>query len=248
MADFEFETTGLVNVTNGSVDVIGVGTNWVASYPGLMLWLDGLSYPVKSVNGRNSITLVHPYQGSTATGAKYALVPVHPGTLNAQKAVITVLEAINNLIANGGIGGGGGGTGSGGPGIIGAVVNSAGHLIITLSDGRTIDAGLVKGADGQDGQDGTGSGGGDISMAAIQGFSQFAGTPVGGGLAGLFIPVTTGAPNITLTQRSEIVIPWDDKDAGAAMWVEKRPNAAAIIVGAANVPLPQPGGDEVNRR
>ncbi|MDK6814943.1 hypothetical protein QP363_13315, partial [Corynebacterium sp. UMB6689] len=39
-------------------------------------------------------------------------------------------------------------------GIKDAKVDEAGHLIISLDDGRTIDAGLVRGKDGRDGRDG----------------------------------------------------------------------------------------------
>ena len=44
--------------------------------------------------------------------------------------------------------------GADGIGIVGATVNEEGHLILTLSDGSTIDAGMVQGAPGKDGQDG----------------------------------------------------------------------------------------------
>lgn len=54
-----------------------------------------------------------------------------------------------------GVDGEDGSDGEDGIGISQAEVNSAGHLIITLTDGTTIDCGLVVGSDGEDGKDGT---------------------------------------------------------------------------------------------
>lgn len=63
-----------------------------------------------------------------------------------------------------------GADGAAGVGITGATINSEGHLILTLSDGTTIDAGLVKGADGapgQNGADGKGGCGSTIGMETV---------------------------------------------------------------------------------
>ncbi|MBT0668405.1 hypothetical protein HT136_08485 [Novosphingobium profundi] len=240
MATFEFDTTGTVNVTNGSVEVVGVDTNWVATYPGLMLNMDGLSYPIASVNSRNSITLVYPYVGATSTNKGYALVPIHPNALSSQKSINDMIAAINDLIANGGLGDGSGGTSS--PGITSAVVNSAGHLIITLSDGRTLDAGLVKGADGQDGQDGqdgTGSGG-EVAIQSVVDVTQFAGQVAGGKGVYMIVPVADGEPGVALTQEAEVIIPEGSTNAGVGMWVRTTASGMALVVGLSNVPLPQP--------
>ena len=71
--DFDFDTAGTVSVANGSIAVVGTGTNWVANYPGLELNIDGLNYPVKSVNSKSSITLVHPFPGQTAANKAYTV-------------------------------------------------------------------------------------------------------------------------------------------------------------------------------
>jgi hypothetical protein len=47
-----------------------------------------------------------------------------------------------------------GATGPAGRGITGGGVNGQGHLILNMTDGATIDAGVVKGQDGRDGIDG----------------------------------------------------------------------------------------------
>lgn len=99
--EFEFDTTGTVSITNGSVDVVGVGTNWVASYPGLEINIDGLSYPVKSVNSKTSMTLVHPFSGATVSGKAYTIVPVHPGTNTAVQSMNKLMDTVNDYIENG---------------------------------------------------------------------------------------------------------------------------------------------------
>lgn len=63
--------------------------------------------------------------------------------------------------------------GADGVSITGASVNGSGHLILTLSSGGPVDAGLVKGADGADGSDGAdgadGADGVSITGASVNG-------------------------------------------------------------------------------
>lgn len=58
-----------------------------------------------------------------------------------------------------------GANGEDGNGVKGATVNASGHLILTLDDDTTIDAGIVKGADGQTGA--TGSDGNGVKTATV---------------------------------------------------------------------------------
>ena len=58
--------------------------------------------------------------------------------------------------------------------VVGAVINERGHLIITLSNGQTIDAGYVKGADGSTGSQGAK---GDKGEQGAPGPQGPAGTP-----------------------------------------------------------------------
>lgn len=57
--------------------------------------------------------------------------------------------------------------GTNGVSVTGATINGSGHLIVTLSDGTTIDAGMSKGADGTNGTNGTD--GKYISNATVDG-------------------------------------------------------------------------------
>lgn len=61
-----------------------------------------------------------------------------------------------------------GANGADGVGIVGATINSEGHLILTLSNGTEIDAGLVKGADGVNGADGESGGcGANVATGSV---------------------------------------------------------------------------------
>src|SRR5688500_63985 len=69
--------TGTVNVTNGSVNVVGVGTAFVAnvSIGEGFLGPDGRVYEVANVVSNTALTLSAVYQGATANAQTYAILP-----------------------------------------------------------------------------------------------------------------------------------------------------------------------------
>ncbi len=217
MATFEFDTTGTVNVTNGSLDVVGVGTNWVASYPGIVLNIDGLDYPVKSVNGRYSMTLVHPYPGATATGKAYTLVPVHPNPNTVQKSVIELIETVNRLIDNGGVG----------------IGKSAYELAVELGFQGT-EQEWIDSLHGVDGQNAT------VETGNLVDWSQIAARPINSALGGIIVPTVTGEPSVQFTQQAELIIPWDAQNVGIGAYLKSTVSNGVLVVGLTNVPLPQP--------
>lgn len=72
-------------------------------------------------------------------------------TLVGFKGPVTLQDIIDTAIA----GGSGGGGGDDGVSVTGATIDANGNLIITLSNGSTLNAGRALGVDGADGQDGT---------------------------------------------------------------------------------------------
>jgi len=100
---------------------------------------------------------------TAALSAEVAKVEANPGTTTK------VVEHDTQLVQ--GQPGSTGATGTAGVGIASTTVNAAGDLIVTLTDGTTQDAGLVKGADGAAGQSITGPAGpqgaaGNANLAA----------------------------------------------------------------------------------
>lgn len=94
--------------------------------------------------------------GSSITGFDFA-----DGTLSLEVDSNYVWEAFID------VGSGGSGTpGEDGVSVTSAAINGSGHLIVTLSDGSTIDAGLAKGADGAAGATGPKGDTGDTGAAS----------------------------------------------------------------------------------
>lgn len=110
------------------------------------------------------------------TGAAGAAgAPGTPGLPGASVADLRYLDGTLTLeMSNGStyeafIEGGSGGSGTPGEdgvSVTGAAINGSGHLIVTLSDGSTIDAGLAKGADGAAGATGPKGDTGDTGAAS----------------------------------------------------------------------------------
>lgn len=69
--------TGTVNVTNGSPNVVGVGTAWVQNVLGGHGFIgpDGFTREILSVTGDGAMTLAAPYTGTTLIGASYSIIP-----------------------------------------------------------------------------------------------------------------------------------------------------------------------------
>lgn len=95
--------TGTVSVTGGSATVTGSGTAFVANVqPGwLFIGPDGFPISVAAVVSDTSITLSRNYQGSTASGQSYEIVPTTSLTLDlvaTVQALITDYGDIHDTI------------------------------------------------------------------------------------------------------------------------------------------------------
>lgn len=63
---------GSVTVTAGSATVVGSGTFWTGNVAaGDILWVNGLSCRIQSVNSNTNLTLARNWPGATAAGAYY---------------------------------------------------------------------------------------------------------------------------------------------------------------------------------
>ncbi|WP_297772649.1 hypothetical protein [uncultured Roseovarius sp.] len=90
--------TGTISVTNGTADLTGSGTAWVANAaPGMMVVHDReIIGEVQAVNSNTSITLASAYVGTTISDAEYAIAnlgAVRDGLIEAVQEVVTVLGA-----------------------------------------------------------------------------------------------------------------------------------------------------------
>ena len=84
---------GTGNFTNGSTEVTGSGTYWETAglNPGDLLEVSntGIFYEIASITSDTSITLARAYQGSTVTGAAYAIVRNFTATMPSKIAAQT---------------------------------------------------------------------------------------------------------------------------------------------------------------
>lgn len=196
-----FESTGTVALTNNSTQVTGAGTNWAVNYPGVLLIIEGMSYPVASINGANSLTLAKPFSGATASGLDYTFAPLQPDNYNLSVKVNEIIDIAGDLV--------------------------------DASRGPAGPAGPA-GATGPAGKNG------DVGFGAVIGLTEYAGQPAGGSGVNLIVPVATGEPGITLTQSSQVVLPYDKPNAGIGLWIKATTSGYAITLGLTNAPLPQP--------
>ncbi|KQO51415.1 hypothetical protein [Sphingomonas sp. Leaf257] len=144
-----FEQAGTVAVTRGSRTVTGTGTAWLAGYDGLVLNIAGAVFPVASVDGPSSLTLVEPYPGVTAAQLSYFLLPIMNENYALSRKVLSLIAATETLAGSAVVNPPQGDRGPQGVGVANAYVDQAtGHLMQRLTDGRLIDAGQVVGAVG----------------------------------------------------------------------------------------------------
>ena len=97
---------GLVNVTNNSTTVTGVGTHWATAgiNPGATFKLDGMAFDleVKRVVSDTEIELVKPFYGSTAASLSYSVERNFNSTLPAKIAAdVTDLVGIYEQLRDG---------------------------------------------------------------------------------------------------------------------------------------------------
>jgi len=95
---FEYEDSGSVNLVGGSTEVTGNNTNWVVNYDGIALNIAGLSYPVRSIDARNRLTLKEPYTGPSVSNVSYTFLPLANEVYSLSGQVATVLERAGELI------------------------------------------------------------------------------------------------------------------------------------------------------
>lgn len=231
--------TGTINVANNSDIVTGNGTSFNSSIMrGDFLVINSLNYEIDGVVNSTQLKLAEPYTGTTANAVKYGIARTGISVADLNDSANTLIDLVSDLIENGSSGG------SGGSGISSAAVDANGHLIITQTDGTTIDAGLVKGADGADGQDG--AGGGEVAIQSVVDLTQFAGQAAGNKGIKLIVPVSEGAPTVSLTQQSSVVIPQGSTNAGIGIWayLNSSTGTLGLTLGLTEVPVPQPGGSD----
>ena len=89
-------TIGKVNVTKGSVVVVGSGTQWSQAKYGVMPGMifigpDGVLYEIQSVNSDTAITLTAGYKGVTASAQGYAVVTTYEGDITQFSARFSAL-------------------------------------------------------------------------------------------------------------------------------------------------------------
>jgi len=96
-AGIPWYSTGTVNVTQGSRNVVGVGTNWVNAglKVGDIFTIDkSRLYQITAVNSNTSLSLQEAYQGATGTAQVYFVIRNFAGTMQAQIAA-QVSELVN---------------------------------------------------------------------------------------------------------------------------------------------------------
>lgn len=88
-------TTGAVNVTNGNANVVGVGTTFTDLTVGELFHVDGddQCYTITSITDATHLALTGAYQGATAIGASYEIVPGVDGRYLAKAANVGELTA-----------------------------------------------------------------------------------------------------------------------------------------------------------
>lgn len=71
--------TGTVTLTNGSPNVVGAGTDWLAAKTeagDAITLADGRDYEIQAVGGDKSMTLTSAYLGASVVGAAYQIKPI----------------------------------------------------------------------------------------------------------------------------------------------------------------------------
>ena len=104
--------TGTVAVTNASAAVTGTGTAWIANGASGMGFRgpDRMVYEIASVNSDTSITLATTYQGGTASGQAYSLMPTQDYIRALAAQVASLITTYSTIATNAGAGKFGDGT------------------------------------------------------------------------------------------------------------------------------------------
>lgn len=96
-AGLRWYRTGTVNITQGSTNITGVGTNWQTAgiQPGDVFMVgNSVLYEIAQVADNTNIVLQSAFQGATGTGQNYSILRNFAGTMQAQIAA-QVSELVN---------------------------------------------------------------------------------------------------------------------------------------------------------
>lgn len=96
-AGLRWYRTGTVNITQGSTNITGVGTNWQTAgiQPGDVFMVgNSVLYEIAQVADNTNIVLNSAFQGTTGTGQNYSIIRNFAGTMQAQIAA-QVSELVN---------------------------------------------------------------------------------------------------------------------------------------------------------
>ncbi|WP_140419334.1 hypothetical protein [Sphingobium sp. Z007] len=187
--------------------------------------IDGLNYPVRSVNSKSSITLVHPFPGQTMANKAYTIVPVHPNPNTVTQSVTTMIEKSADLyeraldIIENGVDGGD------------SAYETAVKNGFVGTEQRWLDS--LKGRDGS-----------QVGLGAVVNIKEVAPIPPGASGYQLIVPVTVGDPPMNLTQTAQVIIPTDKPDSGIAIWAKSTTSGLAVVLGLVNAPIPLPPGSD----
>lgn len=92
--------TGTVSVTNGSATVTGSGTSWSAAVNigDAFYGPDDKIYEVQSVGSNTSITLADNYEGTTASGQSYKIVPTQGLAASLATDISTLITDFQTVV------------------------------------------------------------------------------------------------------------------------------------------------------
>jgi len=96
-AGLRWYRTGTVNITQGSTNITGVGTNWQTAgiQPGDVFMVgNSVLYEIAQVADNTNIVLNSAFQGATGAGQNYSIIRNFAGTMQAQIAA-QVSELVN---------------------------------------------------------------------------------------------------------------------------------------------------------
>lgn len=88
---------GSASFTAGSVNVVGVGTNWIGAgiREGDMFWADGLLVRVLTLVDNTHLTLAYAWPGTTKTGSAYEIHYTH----DSERVLATSTQLLSDLNA-----------------------------------------------------------------------------------------------------------------------------------------------------
>lgn len=97
---------GTVQVTNGSPNVVGTGTAWVANLRQSWAFVapDGKVYEVLAVVDDTHLTLATNYAGTSLSGQSYQAYPTQGELRDLAAQVVALISSVNGVVAGAGAG------------------------------------------------------------------------------------------------------------------------------------------------